>query len=803
MKLLELLSEIQVIGHKQTQDGYDILKQEIYPLGTRRFRIQVVGTKKGPKGDYDYYYFVKGNIYDENQNLINKGEQFTQRDGFNLTSFISRIKKWINKTQDPRLDYDNIIGLAENNILLREYSQKVVDQLLAIYKSQTDLDEIQIKNYIKRFDELKSALKQKFENPNTKPTVTPLIPQDLQDKNRYLDITLWRDFPTLKRMIDGISKKAEDIYSQAIKYYKKKNPDVSETAVKNYVARFKQNVKNLETKVKEQDETALGSIPKDLLDGNKYLLISNWKNFIDLEHMLDAVFPLNTGGGKGNTKVDMNSAETDADKIYNEGGIEIYKGDSEHKCIRYGKNAYYSWCISRPNDSNLYANYRFGGGRGQNLMFYFIFDRNKTDEKDGGRFKDPYHAVVIHALEDGKYTRTTANNDGDSNKTSWEDLGQYFPGKQGQDLWNKIKGLKDLFKYIPPSNEELKQKEYRGKKFTIEQFVALPHEDKVFWLRANATNNKIITPEITKTLPAELKNDLINHGKQFSYDELKSNQGLLKRYPDYRFTRFPDEPIPYIFIPYLKEELQREYYEKFEEKYLTFDEIDKYFSKNIVKEYVDKEIKDMDFLPPEATKYMNDSQKKLYDIYSISFKNIKYYGDSDVDNDTVAPTRQVQIDLMNYQTYSSLSEEERKSWLALIKKVGNNVSNIEKYNTFFFGIPTTFLMDKFYFFMPKDRTESDVQEYYFIDEDGKILSKENSNIMVYKDKKELDTSFTGVCIGSNSFYITDKDFDIIKFEKLNGKTVDVSKQNFQSIQEVFDQHDWFSKSLLIKAGIIK
>ncbi len=704
--------------------------------------------------------------------------------------------------EDPKY-YTKLKSLKLENMLLREYSQKIVDQLLAIYQPQTDLGEVEIKNYIKRFDELKSALKSKFENPNTKAAVAPLIPQDLWDKNRYLDITLWRDFPTLKRMIDGISKKAEDIYAAAIKYYKKKNPDISENTVKNYVARFKQQLKNLERKVKDQDETALEIIPKDLLDGDKYLLISNWKNFTDLEHMLDAVFPLNTGG-KGNDKVDLNSAETDADKIYDKDGIEIYKGDSEHKCIRYGKNAYYSWCISRPHGS-LYGSYRFGGGRGQNLMFYFIFDRNKTDEKDGGQFKDPYHAVVIHALENGNYTRTTAQNNGDSGNVKWEDLGQYFSGKQGQELWNKIKGLKNLFTYIPPSKEELKQKEYKDKKLTIEQFVALPHEDKIFWLRANATDNKIVTPEITKTLPAELKNDLINHGKQFSYDELKSNQGLLKRYPDYRFTRFPNEPIPYIFVPYLKEELQKKYYERFEQQYLTFDEIEKYFSKNILKEYIDKELKNMSFLPPEAAKYMDEKQKKLFDIYSISFKNIEYYGNSDAPTDSIAPTRQVQIDLMNYDIYMSLTDEERNAWLALIKKLGSNLASIEKYIAFFYGVPTTFLLSgKIYFFLPKDKNKEN-QEYYVITEDGQILSKENAAIKVFNGSSELDTSLTGVITGNSTFYITDNDFTMVELEKLDGKTVKIPKQNFtqSSIKEISDQHDWFSKSLLLKAGITK
>lgn len=691
---------------------------------------------------------------------------------------------------------------SDSRIILKEYSQKLVDQLISLYQPQTNLGAEQIKNYINRFNDLKAVVKQKFEKPETRDTIAPLIPADLQEKNKYLDITLWKDFNALKRLIDGTSKKDEDIYKQMSKYYMKKNPELAENTVNYYVNRFKTNLKNLEQKVKvDEDQEVINLIPKHLLDGDRYLIITNWLNFGDLEHLIDAVFPQQQKGG--GEKVEMNTAETDGDLIYDKDNIQIFQGDSEHKCIRYGKNQYYGWCISRKVGS-LYTNYRFGRNSDRGLMFYFIFDRDKSDGKDpSGKFTDPYHAVVIHALDNGKYMRTNAQNGGDepSGGTSWKNLGEYFPGK-GQALWNKIKGLESLFKYIPPSKEEQKQFEYKNKKLTLAQFSALPKEDKTFWLRANSTDNNIVTPEITKTLDAQSKNDLINHGKRFSYAELQANQGLVKRYADYRFTRNPDEPLPYIFIPYLKEELQKKYFDKFQEEYTTFPEIEKYFSKNILDEYIDDQIKKFGFLPKEAVKHMNESQEKLYEIYSVSFENLNYIGEEkDLDNSTQAPERSVQLAALTHNIVESIDNGTWKKWIALVKKLGSNISNIEKYTDFFYGIPPSFLIDsKLYFFSSKAGGD----EYCIFGEDKKvILDNLSFSIEVFNNKKELEPNeYTGYVTGINTLYI--EGFTLAKFLDMDNKPVDLTMGEFKSkLNEAIDSYDYFMRKMKLNAGIIR
>ena len=79
--------------------------------------------------------------------------------------------------------------------------------------------------------------------------------------------------------------------------------------------------------------------------------------------------------------------------------------------------------------------------------------------------------------------------------------------------------------------------------------------------------------------------------------------------------------MPYNFISYLKPELQEKYYDKFEEDYLTFDIIEKFFNEDVLKKYISKQIDDLSYLPEKAKKYMDNEQKQLFDLYSTVFKD--------------------------------------------------------------------------------------------------------------------------------------------------------------------------------------
>lgn len=677
-------------------------------------------------------------------------------------------------------------------IKLNEYSDKLMSQMVALYQPQTEDSEDQIKANINRFEQIRNSIAKKLKDNN--PIISRVIPDELKQNNKVLDITQYKDYNTLVKILKASDTKSVDIYKQAIEYYKKANPYLEPRIIGNYVARFKQNLTDLEQKVKDKDEDALNNIPKELLKGDAYKSISNWRSLDTLEHMLDAVFPLENIGGGENT----NDAESGGDKIYDKDGLEIYRGDEEHRCIRYSKG--YSWCIGRSH----YQYYRYQRETGQNRAFYFVFDRTKSKE-------DKYHVVVIHALENGTYKFTNATNSPGEQpdpSTSWEGLGKEFINNGGKDTWNKIKDLKSLFKFVNPNKEELRRLGFKGKKLTLEAFADLDHQDKIDWLRVNASDRNIITPEIVKSLPPfgePSKNDLINYDRLFSIDELKPNVGLIKRYAVYRFTRYPGEPLPYGFIPYLedKPELQQKYFDKFEKDYLTFDEIEKYFSNDILKTYIDTQIKNLDFLPNEVEKHLTPDQKRIYDIYSVSFSDKEYFGDvQNMDNEVKPPNRSVNISMISYDTLKNLDKDKYSKYVTLYKKLGSDLSNMDKYPSFFLGTPQMFIVNnQTYFIVPK--TPGSIDHFRLIDVNLKVFIEDFQSATINKGNKTLEPQNGSIIVhGNNTVYLTDKDFDKVIFE-INGAKKIQTLADFMKLQEKYESSQDLIKALQIRAGIIK
>jgi hypothetical protein len=582
-----------------------------------------------------------------------------------------------------------------------------------------------------------------------------------------------------------LAEYSEKILKQMLDLYKQQKPNLDDEQILYYVKRFDQIKTALKKKVEDKDPTVLALLPKDLqseesLKKNFYLEITRYKRFDALEKLIDGAF--SKAQAKKEKEELVNSAETDADKIYDKDNLEIYKGDAEHKCIKYGKNQYYSWCIARTQGS-MYSGYRFQGVGGGSRMFYFVFDKTRPDKKEGGRFEDPYHAVVIHAREDGGYAVTDATNMGDKPAKTWDDVIKLLPAELG----SKLKGLEYLFKYIKPSSEEIAQAAMKGKKLSFEQFAELSYADKKTYVQANASNRNIIDSNIFKSLDLDLKNECINFGRICTFDELKSNVGLLKRYPDFRFTRYPKEPLPYPFIPYLKDDLQQKYLEEFEDEYLTFDEIEKYFSDATVKKYIDKQIKKFGFLPPEAEKFMSSTQKKIYSIYSISFKDISYSSNPDIENSTMAPLRLVSVAPISAKTYNDLSSQERKLYFELIDRLFEQGNGVEKHSDFFMGVPQMIQINNKVFMLCPSSNNSDV--FTLIDENGKVAKDNIYTLEIYKNGKEIEYDSTPAgpiykISGQRTWYLPQSEYDSIKLLDEDGDEIRFDMNNLEENNEL-------------------
>lgn len=582
-----------------------------------------------------------------------------------------------------------------------------------------------------------------------------------------------------------LNEYSEKILKQMLDLYKKQKPNLDDEQILYYVKRFDQIKTALKKKVEDKDPTVLALLPRDLksedsLKKNFYLEITRYKRFDELEKLIDGAF--SKAQAKKEKEELVNSAETDADKIYDKDNLEIYRGNAEHKCIKYGRNQYYSWCIARTQGS-MYSGYRFQGVGGKSRMFYFVFDRTRPDRKSGSGFEDPFHAVVIHVMENGEYAVTDATNRGDQPAKTWDDVLKLLPAELG----SKLKGLQSLFKYIPPSSEEIAQAAMKGKRLSFEQFAELSYADKKTYVQANASNRNIIDSNIFKSLDLDLKNECINFGRICTFDELKSNVGLLKRYPDFRFTRYPNEPLPYPFIPYLKDDLQQKYLEKFEDEYLTFDEIEKYFSDAVVKKYIDKQIKKFGFLPPEAEKFMSSSQKKVYNLYSISFKDISYSANPDIENSTMAPLRLVSVAPISAQTYNDLSTQERKLYLELVDKLFEQGKGVDKHSDFFMGVPQMIQINNKTLMLCPTSNNSDI--FSLIDENGKVVKDNIYTLEIYKNGREIEYDSTPAgsiykISGQRTWYLPQTEYDRLKLLDEDGDEIRFDMNNLEENNEL-------------------
>lgn len=204
---------------------------------------------------------------------------------------------------------------------------------------------------------------------------------------------------------------SDKIKNQLINKFKKENPNLVLNNISYYIERFAE-LKN-SPKIKE-----------------KNIFKYSWK---ELENIVDS-----------QKIIKKNKPIVDGKPVYNNNGMRIYAGDTEEGCVKYGSG--YSWCISSRGEGNMYDYYRYG----HNVSIYFVFDDNRTSERDeNNNFVDPFHSIVVMVNEldedDYEYVVTLADNDGEETFYSFNALTKVFP---------KLEGLKKIFKTQKPIESE-------------------------------------------------------------------------------------------------------------------------------------------------------------------------------------------------------------------------------------------------------------------------------------------------------------------------------------------------------------
>jgi hypothetical protein len=154
------------------------------------------------------------------------------------------------------------------------------------------------------------------------------------------------------------------------------------------------------------------------------------------------------------------------DVVYNENGLIIYNGSKEENCLNFGRGE--SWCITKTS----FGNYRYDADR-KNPTFYLVRDTNLPDSDRKSFF------VVVVGSDNTYKASDRSNNDVGGRATEWS---RWEPFSFIEQNFPSVRGLQSIFKYIPLSNTEKINQQYKREAVTIREWVKLPFETKKQYL---------------------------------------------------------------------------------------------------------------------------------------------------------------------------------------------------------------------------------------------------------------------------------------------------------------------------------
>jgi hypothetical protein len=229
----------------------------------------------------------------------------------------------------------------------------------------------------------------------------------------------------MSKLMDKFKEEADDL-----------NVQITDDQLKAYINRFDQ-LRGNSTKIQEKDlfKYSLSQLIK---------LVTSTKGVQEPEDAIDVT----------------------PDVVYNENGLTIYNGSKEDNCLTFGAGE--RWCITRGS----FGNYRYDSNR-KNPTFYLVKDTNLPDSD-----KKSFFVVVVG--NDNTYKASDrSNNDVGGRATEWDRwegwnfVEQNFPS---------VRGLRDVFKYIPLSSSEKINQSYKNRAISIREWIKLPFTVKEQYL---------------------------------------------------------------------------------------------------------------------------------------------------------------------------------------------------------------------------------------------------------------------------------------------------------------------------------
>lgn len=235
------------------------------------------------------------------------------------------------------------------------------------------------------------------------------------------------------------------------------NEAYSEKAIKTFIDKFKEEADDLNIQV--TDDQLRSYIERfDVLKNSPKITEKDLNNWT-LSKLIRLV--TSTKGAEAPEEADITP-----DVVYNQDGLIIYNGSKEDNCLNYGRGE--SWCITRGS----FGNYRYNTNK-KNPTFYLVKDTNLSDSDRKSFF------VVVVGSDNTYKASDRSNNDVGGRATEWD---RWEPWSFIEQNFPSVRGLRNIFKYIPLSSSEKLNQSYKNNPVTIREFIKFPYSVKEQYL---------------------------------------------------------------------------------------------------------------------------------------------------------------------------------------------------------------------------------------------------------------------------------------------------------------------------------
>jgi hypothetical protein len=493
-----------------------------------------------------------------------------------------------------------------NKLLLNEYSEKLVKQLVDKFKKEDrNADEAQIRWRINRFDQIKNGIKPRLDKGTLNIPEKFTKPDKRTNKiANYLDINQWR-YDELENLVDA--------------FYKEETP----------------------TKSSDGEEMGGANTAKPEADAN---LVYN-QNGMEIYSAPDKQSCIKYSYEKGGTYRTCIGRKEDASNQY-----------YDYRFGRKGQFRHFYFCFNRSQNSKLkpgtdpakrdYINWYhfFIIHVSEDNKLYGITDAVNLWDADSTHEKFPisWEQVGQHMIKYG--------------------------GESGRDSWDKIKNLRNLFTYVAPSEEETNIAAVKGKTLSPDQFKTLNRSTKVAYLNMKNPMQpemfnmldvelKNLAINLEYQIPYEALKDNIPLIKRYiTVQFIRANKPISADYLGYMD----------LVKNVQGRDLKKEYYDKYKDKpYINYDHIAKFFPEE-VEEYVKDMLSTLDYLPESFVKYLTTDEKDLYYKYSPAYAST--YIDKKEGRDAVSSYYLITAP-MALKDFTSLDSNQKKAFVEFLKEM--------------------------------------------------------------------------------------------------------------------------------------